>query len=179
MQLKHIKTTGLVLLLAFVVLYGPLWLYFSSPERDLPEDVTELTIATWAAFSAEGANIEEEIFKAFMEENPDIIVRNIYTPWDAYRNKLLTMFVGSNPPDLCWIQLEHLPFLASRGVLHDLTDIVTKDRELKLKNYYKVALDICSYERRIYGLPRDLAGWFIAYNQDLFDKAYGYIRQYY
>ncbi len=168
---KHLKTVGWCLVILFILLYGPLWLIYSNPDRTIPPGVTELTITTWAGSSAEGANVEEEIFKAFMAENPDIIIRNVYTPWITYKSKLITMFVGKTPPDLCWLQMESLPFLASRGVIHDLTDKVKNDPELNLKNYYPVALDICSWQNRLYGLPRDLAGWFIAYNKDLFDKA--------
>jgi multiple sugar transport system substrate-binding protein len=168
---KNLKTAGWIALLLFVLLYGPLWLIYSDTARDIPEGVTKLTIATWAGSSAEGANVEEEIFKAFMAENPDVYIHNVYTPWVAYKSKLLTMFIGNNAPDLCWVQLVDLPFLASRGIFHDLTDTVKKDPEINIKNYSKVATAICSWQGRLYALPRDLAGWFVAYNKDLFDKA--------
>ncbi len=168
---NHLKTAGMVAIVLFIVLYGPLWLVYSNPERTLPPGAVEVTICTWAGSSAEGANVEEEIFKAFMAENPDIIVRNIYTPWIAYKHKLLTMFVGDNPPDLCWVQMENLPFLASRGIFHDLTEKTKADPDIDLKNYSDVAMDFCSWQGRLYSLPRDVAGWFIAYNKDLFDKA--------
>jgi multiple sugar transport system substrate-binding protein len=126
-------------------------------------------MATWASDS--GFDLERRLLAAFEEANPDIRIELIYTPYDTYGEKLLTLTVGGHPPDVFWTQLENLPFLANRGVVMDITDRVQADPEIDTSLYFPNALEICSYRDRLHALPRDVACFFFVYNKDLFDQA--------
>ncbi len=133
------------------------------------DGVTTLRMATWAADS--GFELERRIISSFEEANPDIRIELIYTPYDYYTEKLLTLSVSGAPPDVFWTITESLPYLASRGVLEDLTDTVAADPEIDESLYFPNALDICTYKDRLYALPRDVACFFTVYNKDIFDEA--------
>ncbi len=133
------------------------------------DGVVTLRMATWASDS--GYDLERQIISAFEEANPDIRIELIYTPYDSYGEKLLTLTVGGSPPDVFWTQLENLPFLASRGVVMDITDRVAADPEVDESLYFPNALEICRHEGRLFALPRDVACYFMVYNKDLLDRA--------
>jgi multiple sugar transport system substrate-binding protein len=156
---------GFLALAAFAMLVNACG-WGSSRQED---GVVTLRMATWASDS--GFDLEREIISAFEKANPDIRIELIYTPYDTYAEKLLTLTVSGSPPDVFWTQLENLPFLASRGAVMDITERVEQDPDIDTSLYFPNALGICSYEGQIYALPRDVACHFFVYNKDLFDRA--------
>ncbi len=138
-------------------------------ERKPDEGITILRMATWASDS--GFELERAIITSFEQANPDIRIELIYTPYDYYTEKLLTLSVSGDPPDVFWTITETLPYLASRGVAMDLTDKVANDPEIDTALYFPNALSLCSYGDRLYAMPRDVACFFTVYNKNIFDEA--------
>src|SRR5690606_36339132 len=135
---------GFLALAAFAMLVNACG-WGSSRQED---GVVTLRMATWASDS--GFDLEREIISAFEKANPDIRIELIYTPYDTYAEKLLTLTVSGSPPDVFWTQLENLPFLASRGAVMDITERVEQDPDIDTSLYFPNALGICSYEGQIY-----------------------------
>lgn len=139
---------------------------------DKPSGKKNVTTLRFATYSTDSQfKLEKEIIDAFDRANEDIEIQLIYTPFDYYIEKVMTLTIGGDPPDVFWMFPESVPYLASHGALMDMTEMVDNDPTLDKDLYFPNALRLCSYKGRLYGLPRDVCCYFTVYNKDMFDAA--------
>jgi AraC-like DNA-binding protein len=83
----------------------------------------------------------------------------------AKRWHLLLSELESPQTDLCLtpINLRYIPQLAKSGLLHPLKDFLTKEES---KNYFRPALDLCSYESVLFAIPEDFSPYVMASRRD-------------
>lgn len=112
----------------------------------------------------------EKVINNFMQENPDIkvIVENVV--YRAYWEKLLTMIAGGTSPDVVFMESTRLPGYVSKNALIAIDDLIKSDADIKLNDFYPVALKSYQMNNHLYGLPNDIAVSVIFYNKDLFDE---------
>ncbi len=129
-----------------------------------------LTFSFWG--SPEQVKIDEEIIKKFKEKHPDVEIRTIHIPSQTrYNDKLLTMIAGGTPPDVMFVHLTAFPMYAESGNLLDLDKYIKRDLKDEMRDIYPLAIKSFTYKGKIYGFPRDVSGWVMYYNKNLFDKA--------
>lgn len=130
---------------------------------------TTLRMMVWSGGGEDSFALEKRILDEFERLNPDVKLEIIYAPYDNYIEKLLTLAVGRELPDVFWIPQESVTFLANRGVLMDVTE--RAGAELDTGLYFPAALDLVRYKGRLMGLPRDVCCYFFVYNRDQFREA--------
>lgn len=122
-------------------------------------------LTLWFIDTGKRKELIEETVKEFMAENPDIEVEAVQIPNDAYKTKLSVAMGGNNPPDLFhswgggWLKQ-----FVDAGQVMDLTGKIDSD------NYLPVALNISTYDGKIYGVPLLMSLTYFYYNKEIFAK---------
>jgi multiple sugar transport system substrate-binding protein len=127
----------------------------------------QITLSFWKApHSDREAEYWEPILSKFMDENPNIKVEMLVTPWDTWTEKYTAAFAGGTPPDVSYMT-EWYPNFADAGQLADLTPYITD--EIKAR-YSRGSWDYATYNGKIIGIPFILVNSIIYYNKDIFEK---------
>jgi multiple sugar transport system substrate-binding protein len=129
---------------------------------------TEVTYMAWG--SPEELTVWQTIADEFNAAHPDIKVNVDISDWEAYFNKLKTLFAGNTPPDVFAMDAPLYLDWQSRGVLLNLQPYIDKEAGM-LDGFYPVTLQAYKLEDGYYGLPRDFQTIVLYYNKDMFDAA--------
>ncbi len=121
--------------------------------------------------NADQAKAIQAQIDTFTQKNPGIKVDLDFADWGNYWTKLATQSAAGSAPDVFAMSTTlYLADYASKGYLADVGELATKDN-FDLTKYYKAALDLSSYDGKVYGLPQDINTIVLAYNTDMFAKA--------
>jgi multiple sugar transport system substrate-binding protein len=128
----------------------------------------EIRYMMWG--SPEELAVWQKIVDEFQTSHPTIKVNVEVSDWDAYWDKLRTLFAGETPPDIFAMDAPLYPDWVSRKVLLNLQPYIDKTPDF-LKDFYPVTLEAYKRDDGYYGLPRDFQTIVLFYNKDMFDAA--------
>ena len=118
-------------------------------------------------------NWDEEPAKAILEEfhaeNEDIEVEMVITTWDTRENKIMVALSTGTAPDLITDLESRVPTYAQQGYLLELDSWYTGDMDRN--DFIDSAIDINSYQGKIYGVPFRHDGLGFLYNKGMFEAA--------
>lgn len=134
----------------------------SSTEKD--GDKVTIKFSSWDEF-------DQGIIDAFEKENPNIAVENIQVPDSDYSQKINTMIIGGNAPDVILSFESDLPRFAANGAIEDLDSYIEKGASFKMDDFIPAVNTIAESTGGNYGLPWAYASEILYYNKDMFDKA--------
>jgi len=119
----------------------------------------------------EQIEVEKAMIAAFQVKHPNITVK--LEPFTAadYFECIEAMFKDGSSPDVLGVEIGPYAMWIEKGMLENLTPYLQRDN-FDWSDFFPEAKDAFTYEGNIYGLPRDVSGVVLAYNQDLFDAAY-------
>ena len=123
--------------------------FWKSPHSDREDEI-------WASMIAE-----------FNKEYPNISVEFLNVAWDSVVEKETAAFAAGSGPDVSF-QTEQFPLYAKNGYLTALDDYVSDD---KRAGYPESALEYCSYDGQLMGVPFVALDSVMFYNKDLFEEA--------
>lgn len=112
----------------------------------------------------------EDAIAAFEEENPDIDVKLVLTPFDEYFTKLNTQISSKTAPDAFWLQNIHINLYAKNGALADLAPQLAES-ETDLSGIPESIMDPYIIDGKQYALPWQALPFGLYYNADLFAAA--------
>lgn len=164
--MKTVQTLKFLILAALVI--ATLGAGYAAPVR--AAEKVKVTFMTW-----EGADTNAAIDKGiatFEAANPDIDVERIASPATDYGQKISSMVVASELPDLFWAGNDTEQAFGAQGVLFDWTAIASKDASFKRADFAPLSLENwTSPDGKLYGLPTLMNTYGVWYNADLFKKA--------
>ncbi|MCM3595485.1 extracellular solute-binding protein [Metabacillus idriensis] len=123
------------------------------------------TLEFWQIDPGEKEKVYQEAVERFEEKHPDVDVKMLQIPNDAYKQKLSVAMSGDSAPDVFvswgggWLK----NFVEQDKVL-DITSETDKD------HFNKLALDNSTYDDKVFGLPLGLSIDVVFYNKDIFEK---------
>lgn len=133
------------------------------------------------SFMGHGDPNEKEIFtkliKSFEEKYPNIKVNYTSVPPAEYDQKLTTLVAAGKTPDVFYAAGPAFYRYAESGTILDIQKYLDQTSQFDPNNVWKQALDRYRFDGKklgsgdLYGLPKDVGPWALAYNKDLFDKA--------
>jgi multiple sugar transport system substrate-binding protein len=138
------------------------------------EDKT-LTFMGWG--SPEEVAVFEDMIAQYEDKYPDVTVDYISVADSDFATKLQTMIASKKTPDVFYLQPEKVMPYADAGLIADLSDFVADNELFDADNVWAKAIDMYRYdgatpgEGAVYGLPKDIGPFALAYNKDLFDAA--------
>lgn len=142
-----------------------------------PSSTDERTIT----FMGWGSDEEIATFNAMIDQYeaqyPGVTVDYITVPADDFATKLQTMITSNQTPDVFYLQPEKVMPYADAGLIADLSSYVEDNAIFDADNVWPNAIDMYRYdgttpgEGAVYGLPKDIGPFALAYNKDMFDAA--------
>ncbi|MDM5340396.1 extracellular solute-binding protein [Fictibacillus enclensis] len=123
------------------------------------------TLELWQIDPGEKEKVYKEAVARFEKKHPDVKVKFLTIPNDAYKQKLSVAMSGNRAPDVFtswgggWLK----NFVDQDKVL-DITADTDKE------HFNKLALDNSTYDNKVYGLPLGLSVDVIFYNKEIFKK---------
>ncbi|MBN9605120.1 MAG: sugar ABC transporter substrate-binding protein [Actinomycetales bacterium] len=140
-----------------------------------PDGDTTITFMGWG--SPEEIDTFKTMIAQYEEKYPGVTVDYITVADADFATKLQTMIASKKTPDVFYLQPDKLTQYVDAGLLADLSSYVDDNQEFSVDNVWKKALDFYRYDGTtrgtgaIYGLPKDIGPFALAYNKDLFDAA--------
>lgn len=140
-----------------------------------PEGDKTITFMGWG--SPEEISTFKTMISQYEEKYPDVTVDYITVADSDFATKLQTMIASKTTPDVFYLQPDKLTQYVDAGLLADLSSYVDDNQEFQVDNVWSKALDMYRYDGTvrgtgaIYGLPKDIGPFALAYNKDLFDAA--------
>jgi multiple sugar transport system substrate-binding protein len=134
-----------------------------------------ITFMGWG--SPEEIAVFEDMISQYEDKYPDVTVDYISVANADFATKLQTMIASKKTPDVFYLQPEKVMPYADAGLIADLSDFVDDNELFDADNVWKKAIDMYRYdgttpgEGAVYGLPKDIGPFTLAYNKDLFDAA--------
>jgi len=133
------------------------------------------------SFMGWGTPQEVDTFNAmiaqFETKYPNVKVEYTSVAATDFPTKLQTMIAGKQVPDVFYLQPESVMPFAKNGIIWDMTSYVANNDIFKQDNVWAKALDMYRYDGKtpgvgaIYGLPKDIGPFALAYNKDMFTAA--------
>ncbi|PMC34828.1 sugar ABC transporter substrate-binding protein [Bacillus sp. UMB0899] len=123
------------------------------------------TLEFWHIDPGEKEAVYEEAVARFEEKHPDVDVKVLRIPNDAYKQKLSVAMSGNDAPDVFhswgggWLKN-----FVDQGKVYDITDATDKS------HFNELALNNATYDGKVYGMPLSLTIDVIFYNKELFEK---------
>lgn len=160
---KFVLKSALLGLIAMVTLAGCGKEKAASDSKKSGDQVT-IKFSSWDDF-------DEGILEKFEEENPNIKVEKIQIPDSDYSQKINTMIIGKNAPDVILSFETDLPRFAANGAIEPLDDYIKKGASFELDDFIPAVEQISETTGGTYGLPWSYASEILYYNKDMFDEA--------
>jgi multiple sugar transport system substrate-binding protein len=160
---------------AAVALLAAAALVLSGCSAAQPSGDKTITFMGWG--SPEEIAVFEDMISQYEDKYPDVTVDYITVADADFATKLQTMIASKKTPDVFYLQPEKVMPYADAGLIADLSSYVDDNELFDADNVWKKALDMYRYdgtnpgEGAIYGLPKDIGPFALAYNKDLFDAA--------
>ena len=134
-----------------------------------------ITFMGWG--SPQEVSVFKDLIGQYEKKYPGVKVDYISVPAADFPTKLQTMIASKKVPDVFYLTPENVMPYAKSGIISDLTDYVADNEIFDEKNVWSKAIDMYRYDGKtpgegaIYGLPKDIGPFALAYNKDLFAKA--------
>ncbi len=123
------------------------------------------TLEFWHIDPGEREKVYEEAVARFEEKHPDVEVKMLQIPNDAYKQKLSVAMSGNKAPDVFhswgggWLKN-----FVDQGKVYDITETTDKS------HFNELALNNATYDGKVYGVPLGLSMDVVFYNKEIFDK---------
>lgn len=123
------------------------------------------TLEFWHIDTGEKELVYEEAVERFKEKHPDVEVKILQIPNDAYKQKLSVAMSGNDAPDVFhswgggWLKN-----FVDQGKVYDITEETDKS------HFNELALNNATFDGKVYGMPLSLSIDVVFYNKEIFDK---------
>ncbi|MCI8441646.1 MAG: sugar ABC transporter substrate-binding protein [Provencibacterium sp.] len=129
----------------------------------------EITFSTWGSLDEKKVN--EEVIAAFEAKYPGTKVNLEYIP-EKYTEKIDTMFMGGNAPDVIYGHPHYFANWAEQGLLMDLTDRVEAEKDFYFNEKFAQNIyDAFRWNGKYIATINGHDTYLLYYNKDLFDAA--------
>ncbi|MEV5026993.1 ABC transporter substrate-binding protein [Paenibacillus sp. LPE1-1-1.1] len=133
------------------------------------------------SFMGHGSPQEKDIFtkliKSYETKYPNVKVEYTSVPPAEYNQKLSTLVASGKTPDVFYVSGPQFYKFAEAGTIQNLQPFLETTELFQEDNVWKQALDRYRYDGKqlgqgdLYGLPKDVGPWAMAYNKTMFEEA--------
>lgn len=150
------KTLAILLVMALTLALGAAALAEST-----------VTFSWWGGDARHEATMQA--VKAFMEANPDIDVKEEYSAWSGWEDKMGQRFASNSAPDMNQINWNWITAFSADG--SKFVDLNTLGDIIDLSQFGKAGLDACTVAGKLQGIPVSMTGRIFYWNKTTFEKA--------
>ncbi len=127
-----------------------------------------VTLTLWGLW--EDASLIEPAISEYQKQNPNIKINYIHQNVPNYRTRVQTQITESSGPDMFMIHSSWLPMFLNTNSLSSIPASFITVGEFE-KTFYPVASETLMKDGKIYGLPQEIDGIALFYNEDLLNNA--------
>lgn len=129
----------------------------------------EITFSTWG--SLDEKNVNEEVIKAFEEKYPGTKINLEFIP-EKYREKIDTMFLGGNAPDVIYGHPHFFAAWAEQGLIMDLSERYEADNDFYMDDKFATNMyKSFQYDDKNIATINGHDTFLMYYNKDIYDEA--------
>lgn len=126
------------------------------------------TLTVWQTYNDEESPVFKEIVAKFQEAHPGVTVNVERVPFNGAEPKIQTALTTHTEPDIARVDVSFLAKLAGKNALLDIGPYVPAEFRAEIM---PVALQSCTYEGKLWGIPDQTNGLCLFYNKTLFKQA--------
>ncbi len=130
----------------------------------------EITLRVWIMGGE--AELIPQLTSRFEQENPGIKIRVQAFSWGGSYEKLVTAFLGGNPPDVCQLGTTMMQDFHAMGALESLQSIFTEG-SFAPGDFFAESLKTCFFAGEYFGVPWYVDTRVAFFRQEFLDK-YGW-----
>lgn len=108
---------------------------------------------------------------SFKQAHPEVEIKLEFADWGDTVQTVMAGATAGNLPDIIMASAEHVPPLASQGLMLDLNSFIEKDPEVKVDDFAEGVSHGFHLWGRWWGFAYDQSTFGIYYNKQLFDDA--------
>ena len=124
--------------------------------------------SNWGVPSGEAYAVMDAAIEKFEAEHPGVKVEYVSgIKREDYGEWLAEQLLAGEEPDVFLVQDADFDAYASIGILHDLTEFVSRDQSFDWEGYYPAVADYGRYEGQVYALPLECAPTLMFVNKTL------------
>ncbi len=130
-----------------------------------PASITFMNRGDAAAFA-----VHERAVAAFMKDVPEIKVTLEPVVSGTWIERLTTQLAGATAPDAVMCAYGDFLQFCKRGDFVNLDTYLSKDRDVKVADWFPLALESMKYKGKIFNMPYNGGTLALFYSKDIFDK---------
>jgi len=147
--------------------------------------IVAVTIALWSALNADDAsrslvfstwgtpaeigNFQRLIDRYNATRRPAHPVKLSHSEQYQYTERLLVGAAARSFPDVLHLDRGNIPLFAAKGLIEDLTPVITRDTAFTTRGFLPSLLSSCRIGERTFALPHNFSTLVLYYNKDHFD----------
>lgn len=136
----------------------------------IPEGKQVLRYSFWGGYLE--MNLWREMKRTFEEQNGDAVIKLEYAAGSDNPSNLVSRMLAGRAADVMMVDDDGLPWLASKGYLEPLDELITRDaEELGIDDFFPNALESAEYQGVHWAMPWDGFCEMVYANLELFDAA--------
>jgi putative chitobiose transport system substrate-binding protein len=137
----------------------------SKEQGEANREITFLTMQLRPTFD----DYFETLIADFEASHPGVKVHWLDYPYQNYETKLMTAFLGGDPPDVINLSSETIPTWKGAGHIRPLDDLL--DPSVAQSFVPSIIRDGCTLDEKLYALPWYLSAAIVVCNQQIFEEA--------
>lgn len=107
----------------------------------------------------------------FEKQQPGVKMQYQLISYGEYMDTILVRAAGGVLPDLANMMMRFAPTLAEKGLIVDIYELVEKDPEITLEDYFPAFTEHWTYKGQLLGFPMNPSSPVTIYNHDAFQEA--------
>lgn len=123
----------------------------------------------WATWGPE--HVDRQLIAAFEREYPNIKIEYIGSAYNEHHEKMKLLSAAGAGADVFSIDGYYLAEFAHIGLVHPIDDILSKESDFDLDEYFPPTLADIQYQNTMYGLPYISGPQYLMYNATDIDEA--------
>ncbi|WP_373232636.1 ABC transporter substrate-binding protein, partial [Cohnella sp.] len=149
----------------------------SKEESEASAPVENVKISFMGHGSPQEKGIFTKLIKSYEAKYPNVKVEYTSVPPGEYNQKLSTLIASGKTPDVFYVSGPQFYKFAEAGTIQNLQPFLDTTELFQEGNVWKQALDRYRYDGKmlgqgdLYGLPKDVGPWAMAYNKTMFEEA--------
>ncbi len=140
---------------------------FTGCSKKPTSEKKEISLILWAApYELELFN---KVITSFEKSHPNIKVK-LFNVIGTYQEKLITMAVGNQLPDVVRINEWQMLGFLDKDIFLPLDTLIDSDPEIKREDFLPIAIEQYTYNGHLYAVSFGIFPLVLYYNQTLFDR---------
>jgi len=152
----------LLIVLTLIIIVGGLYLGISALLSNQNSDTKPVTLTIWGI--KEDPNIMNNVIIGYRKLHPNVTINYSTQTLENYRTRVQTQIASGQAADIIAIHNSWLPMFYQTGSLAPSPDGIWADYN---SLFYKVVVDSFVRSGKIYGIPMEIDGLALFYNQDI------------